>query len=136
VPKQHDIDQGDQFPEKVGLPRQEEGGDTVDEGYRDCQGNQSHHAGLSVSKFRASHLQKRQPAIEENHHREQRGNPLTAGKSRHIQAGHHLQSHAVQNDRNRKHERHPEFPPEQVFMPGVIPMRRTMLGMFLRPLTI
>ena len=64
--QQHDVDQGYQFPEECGAGSQKVGSQAVDEGYTDCQGDESHHARSAVLDFGHRHLQKWQTAVEED----------------------------------------------------------------------
>ena len=92
----------------------------VDERDRDRQRDQQHHPRLTIANFRYRHLQKRQPAIEENSDGKRRTDQAAAGKFRHCEAEPRLNHRAEQQHRDSQDEGNPEALAKHLLVTGVI----------------
>ena len=119
VAQQHHVNQGHQLPEEALSQVEKQGSDAVDEGHRDGQRNQSHHARLAVAQLPGGHLQEGQTAVDENHHGQHRRDPGATGEAWGRVAQPALQRRAEEQHRQAEQQRHPEAVAEHFFVPGV-----------------
>ncbi len=118
--QQHDVDQRDQFPEeaftKICQLRQQ----AVDQGDRDRQRDERHHAGFAFLDFRYGHFQKGYTAVAEDDQREDEGDPVAAGEGRHAEAQPALQGGTVEQHRDGQQQAPPEAGAEHHLVAAVI----------------
>ena len=66
VAEEHDVDQGDEFPEKAGADPDKEGGHAVAKGDEDGHRDEGHHAGLALAQLGDGHIEEGEPAVDKD----------------------------------------------------------------------
>jgi hypothetical protein len=133
VAEQHDIDESDQFPKEDLAGKAEDNGAGVEEGHRNGDGDQGHHARPPLAEFAGQPLEERPAAVEEDDGGKDEENVGIAGEDQGL-----LQAQELLNQRrqgqhwHRQDCRDPEPAPEfgdhgRVIVPCVS-MRRVLAG--------
>ena len=120
VTEQHDVDQRDELPEETFPQVQELRRDAVHERNGNCQRDERHHTRLAFPDLGDCHLQEGDPAVDEDDHRKDKGDPLAAGEGWRREAEPHLDHLAVQQDRDAQEQAPPEANPEHLLMTAVV----------------
>src|ERR1700747_1248272 len=99
--KEHDIDQRRQFPEEHCSRKTEHHRARIEEGGRNGDRNERHHAGLARPEFAVDSLEERSAAVEINHRRKTKESIRLSPKSKSLaQAEQVLHKRRQSEDRN------------------------------------
>jgi len=118
--KQHDVDQGDEFPEEIFSDVHEEGEHREAVCHRDRERNESHHRWQALLDLECGHVQERESAVYENDGGDNWDDEEGTRERRRFIVQPTLDGLAPDEDGNTQRQRYPEPLSEHVLVSRVI----------------